>query len=550
MSLFFLILGSLGVFLFGMRLMSESIQKISGERLRNILRSMTGNRLAGVTTGFLVTCLVQSSSATTVMVVSFVHARLLTLMQAIGVIMGANLGTTTTFWIISFLGFKFSLSKIAIPVIGIGVAMTFMKGDRIKGVGNFWTGFGLLFLGLSLLKNSVPDIKSNPEALEWVASFGDYGFGSILIFLFFGVVLTVIVQSSSVAGAITLTMAYKGWIDYPQAAAIILGENIGTTITAYLASLTANTAAKRAARAHFIFNVLGVVWMLLLFYPFIALVDRLMPGLPGNPDDLPNHLALFHTLFNLVNISLLIAFVPKIASLVEWMIKEKPERRLSHFKYLNTASWGSGELNFSEAQQAIRKLGELGKSMFDQFLYIYSKPRQDLSKQVEQLRAMEAESNAVTTELFEFMTHCASDQLSEETRRKATQYLRVVTELEEVCDCCNRLINRAAERYKENQFVTQEIEEAILDFGESIQRFIDLYLSRLESKVSPADIEMAFELEKQIDDNRQALRKRAVNRMINHESGIYAELIYIDIINAFERIANHSRNIMQTLPHE
>jgi len=530
--------------------MSESIQKISGERLRNILRSMTGNRLAGVTTGFLVTCLVQSSSATTVMVVSFVHARLLTLIQAIGVIMGANLGTTTTFWIISFLGFKFSLSKIAIPVIGIGVAMTFMKGDRLKGVGNFWTGFGLLFMGLSLLKNSVPDINSNPEALEWVASLGGYGFGSVLIFLFFGVILTIIVQSSSVAGAITLTMAYKGWIDYPQAAAIILGENIGTTITAYLASLTANTAAKRAARAHFVFNMLGVVWMLILFYPFISLVDRIMPGLPDSPDDLPNHLALFHTLFNLVNILLLISFVPKIASFVQWMVREKPDRKLTHFKYLNTASWGSGELNFSEAQQAIRKLGELSKSMFDQFLYIYSKPHQNLSIQVEQLRAMEGESNAITTELFEFMTHCASDQLSQETRRKATQYLRVVAELEAVCDCCNRLTNRAAERYNENEFVTQEIEDDILEFGESVQRFISLYLSRLESKVTPADIEMAFDLEKQIDENRIALRKRAVNRMINHDSGIYAEFIYIEIINTFERIANHSRNILQTLPRD
>ncbi len=345
-------------------------------------------------------------------------------------------------------------------------------------------------------------------------------------------------------------MAYKGWIDYPQAAAIILGENIGTTITAYLASLTANTAAKRAARAHFVFNIVGVIWMLILFYPFISLVDHLMPGLPGSSDGLPNHLALFHTLFNLVNISLLIAFVPKIASLVEWMVKERPERKLSHFRYLDTASWGSGELNFFEAQQAIRKLGELSKSMFDQFLYIYSKPHQDLSKKVEQLRAMEAESNAVTTELFEFMTHCASDQLSDETRREATQYLRVVAELEAVCDCCNRLTNRAAERYKENQFVTQEIEDDILEFGESIQRFIDLYLSRLESKVAPSDIEMAFDLEKQIDENRIALRKRAVNRMINHDSGIYAELIYIEIINTFERIANHSRNILQSLPHE
>lgn len=551
MALFFQVLGSLGVFLFGMRLMSESIQKFSGERLRSIMGSMTGNRFAGVTTGFLVTCLVQSSSATTVMVISFVHARLLTLVQAIGVIMGANLGTTTTFWIISFLGFKFSLSTIAIPVIGIGVSMSFLKAARLKEIGNFMTGFGLLFMGLSLLKRSVPDIRSNPEALEWISSLGNYGFGSIIIFLFVGVVLTVVVQSSSVAGAITLTMAYKGWIDYPQAAAIILGENIGTTITAYLASLTANTAAKRAARAHFMFNIIGVLWVLALFYPFITLTDWLMPGSPSVNDDLPNHMALFHTLFNLTNICLLIAFVPKIAQLVEWMIEDKPASASgAQFRYLDTMSWGSGEMNFSEAKQAIGKLGKLSGRMFAQFLFIYNNPQDDLSPKVKEINLMENESNEITGELFEFLIHCSSDQVSEETREEATSYLRVIAELEEVCDCCHRLTNRAAKRYRKNRFIPKEIEDDIVQFGENVQRFIDFYQSRLQTKVSASDMEVAVDLEDMINDKRRKYRKKAVARMTNNNTEVHAELIYIEIVNTFERIANHSRNILQALPQD
>jgi phosphate:Na+ symporter len=561
MALFFQVLGSLGVFLFGMRLMSESIQKFSGERLRSIMSSMTGNRFAGITTGFLVTCLVQSSSATTVMVISFVHARLLTLVQAIGVIMGANLGTTTTFWIISLLGFKFSLSAIAIPVIGVGVSMSFLKAARLKEIGNFMTGFGLLFMGLSLLKKSVPDIKSNPEALEWISSLGSYGFGSIIIFLFIGVVLTVVVQSSSVAGAITLTMAYKGWIDYPQAAAIILGENIGTTVTAYLASLTANTAAKRAARAHFMFNIIGVLWMLALFYPFISLVDWIMPGSPefatidadgvSTKPYLPNHMAMFHTLFNLVNIGMLIAFVPKIAKLVEWMIKDKPSAASgAQFRYLDTMSWGSGEMNFSEAKQAIGKLGKLSSRMFEQFLFIYNNPQDDLSPKVKEINQMEKESNEITGELFEFLLHCSSDQVSEETREEATSYLRVIAELEEVCDCCHRLTNRAAKRYRKNRFIPKEIEDDIVQFGENVQRFIDFYQSRLQSKVSAADMEVAVDLEDMINDKRRKYRKKAVARMTNNNTEIHAELIYIEIVNNFERIANHSRNILQALPQD
>ena len=346
-----------------------------------------------------------------------------------------------------------------------------------------------------------------------------------------------------------------------QAAAIILGENIGTTVTAYLASLTANTAAKRAARAHFMFNIIGVLWMLALFYPFISLVDWIMPGSPefatidadgvSTIPYLPNHMAMFHTLFNLVNIGMLIAFVPKIAKLVEWMIKDKPSAASgAQFRYLDTMSWGSGEMNFSEAKQAIGKLGKLSSRMFEQFLFIYNNPQDDLSPKVKEINQMEKESNEITGELFEFLIHCSSDQVSEETREEATSYLRVIAELEEVCDCCHRLTSRAAKRYRKNRFIPKEIEDDIVQFGENVQRFIDFYQSRIQSKVSAADMEVAVDLEDMINDKRRKYRKKAVARMTNNNTEIHAELIYIEIVNNFERIANHSRNILQALPQD
>jgi len=241
MTLFFAIFGALGLFLYGMKVMSEGLQKVSGEGLRALISNMTRNRLSGIISGTLMTTLVQSSSATTVMIVSFVNARLLTLTESIGMIMGANLGTTTTFWIVAFLGFKFSLAKIALPCVGIGVAMIFFKRPKVRDSGEALIGFGILFLGLSLLKKAVPDVKSDPELFAFLADWSGMGMGSVAIFFLFGVILTVVVQSSSVAGAITLTLAAKGWIGYEDAAAIVLGENVGTTITANLAAMTAGT---------------------------------------------------------------------------------------------------------------------------------------------------------------------------------------------------------------------------------------------------------------------------------------------------------------------
>ncbi|MBP3357508.1 MAG: Na/Pi cotransporter family protein, partial [Opitutales bacterium] len=277
MNTVFQIIGSLGVFLYGMKLMSDALQRLSGEKLRLIMRSMASNRFKGILSGTLVTSIIQSSSVTTVMVVSFVNAGLLTLREAIGVIMGANLGTTATAWIVAILGFKFSLSSIALPIVGVGMITTFCKKPGWRSTGEMMIGFGLLFMGLDFLKASVPDIGANPEALAWISHYSNMGFLSTLLFLVFGIILTLIVQSSSVAMAITVTMAAKGWISFEASAAIVLGENIGTTITALLASIPAGLTAKRAAITHTIFNVLGVVWMLAVFHWFTDLVCYLVP---------------------------------------------------------------------------------------------------------------------------------------------------------------------------------------------------------------------------------------------------------------------------------
>ncbi|MDQ8184910.1 Na/Pi cotransporter family protein [Pelagicoccus sp. SDUM812002] len=549
------VLGALGIFIFGMKLMSESILKFAGEKLRSIMSSMTTNRFMGILTGLFITSLVQSSSATTVMVVSFVHAQLLTLTQSIGVIMGANLGTTITAWIVAA-GFKFSLASVAIPIIGIGVVLSFLKGQKFRHFGNFLTGFGLLFLGLGELKGSVPDVKANVEMLAWIADLSNYGFFSLIIFILVGTTLTVIVQSSSAAMAITLTMASLGWLNFEQSAAIILGENIGTTITAFLASLPANVAAKRAARAHFMFNIIGVTWMLILITPFSNLVlsvydtvSGVAPGLLLEGNELTTKLALFHTMFNLFNICILVGFTRQIANLVTSMVKDRPDAaRQTTFRYLRTFTLGTGELNFQEATKAVQRLGDLTKNMFKKFIEIYEHPDQDMSKQVKEIDVLEKESNALTDELTEYLIRCTSDEVSEETRQIAYSYLRVAAELEEIGDCCHRMTNRAVRRYKKDRLVTELAEKEVVQFGKLVERFIDLYSSKLSSEVSAADMELTLDFEKAINEKRKELRKRSVNRMIESPENVKPELLYIDIVNTFERIANHSRNIMQGLP--
>ena len=362
------LVGALGLFLFGMKLMSEALQKVAGNKMRSILAAMTSSRIKGIFTGFLVTTTIQSSSATTVMVVSFVNAGLLTLIGAVGVIMGANIGTTVTAWIISILGFKISLSFLSLPLIGISFPFFFSKNNLRKSWGEFMIGFAILFIGLQFLKDAVPEINSHPGMLNFLAQFTDLGFASILIFVIIGSMLTIIIQSSSATMALTLVMCYNGLIPFELAAAMVLGENIGTTVTANVAALVANVSAKRAARAHLIFNLFGVVWILLIFTPFLNginwIVERNLNVSILNIDMaslefanikqiLPIALSIFHTSFNILNAVLLIGFANLIAKIATRMVPavddEDEEFRL---KYINTGLLSTAEtFNFTSAKR-------------------------------------------------------------------------------------------------------------------------------------------------------------------------------------------------------
>lgn len=324
------LIGALGVFLFGMKVMSDALLLLAGNKMRSILARMTSNRFIGITTGFLITSVIQSSSATTLMIVSFSNAGLLTLVESIGVIMGANIGTTITAWLITILGFKVSMSAIALPLVGFGFGLTFLKKEKLKNLGNFIIGFALLFIGLQFLKEAMPDIKNNPELLEFLSRYTDLGYLSILLFLLIGTLLTVVIQSSSATMALTLIMTAQGWIPFELAAAMVLGENVGTTITANLAAIIGNYKAKQTARAHLIFNLIGVLWMLILFYPFLKMVSWLAMYLGSESPyvsaaAIPVAISLFHTTFNVANTFLLVWFVNPIARIVERMVPEKME---------------------------------------------------------------------------------------------------------------------------------------------------------------------------------------------------------------------------------
>jgi phosphate:Na+ symporter len=545
----FELLGALGMFLFGMKVMSEALQKLAGERMRALMRSVTGNRFSALTSGFTVTCLVQSSSATTVMIVSFVNAGLLTLAEAIGMIMGANLGTTTTFWIVSYLGFKFSLSSIALPIMGVAMPLIFMRKSTLRDTGEFLIGFGLLFLGLVFLKEAVPDIRKNPEALAFIQHYTGRGVFSVLFFFVFGAILTVVVQSSSVAGAITITMAYKGWIDFPTAAAIILGENVGTTITANLAALGGNTNAKRAALAHFFFNIFGVIWAIVLFRPLVGLIDVLVPGDSSVPGNIPLHMAAFHSGFNLLNIILLIGFVPQLGKLVTKLIKDVSRRRSEHMPFSPAFLPQTGELNLAEAEEDVHRMSQLTRQLVAGFAEIFQQPDRDLGDRVKALKTLEEESDRLALQATDYLLKCSAGRVSDASMAKITSLLRVIAEFEDMCDCGYRLVMLAERRYRKKRELPPETHEQVKQFSDLVLRFMDFASTCLRRPVQASDMETAYQLENFIDQFRKSLRRESMQRMRSSGDTIKAEMLYIDILNQMEAIGNHSLNILQSLRH-
>jgi phosphate:Na+ symporter len=566
------ILGSLGLFLYGMKVLSEGIQKTAGERMRKIMATMTKNRFSGLGTGFLTTSLLQSSSATTVIVVSFVNVGLLTLVESIGVIMGANLGTTITAWIIAWVG-KFSIATYAVPIIGVGFPLVFIGKNQWKSLGETIVGFGLLFFGLGLLKKSVPNVKEllgkamdsgdqeTIDKVHWIQAkvewLSDIPLGGdILIFLAIGILLTVVVQSSSAAMAITITLATQGWIGFEESCAIVLGENIGTTITAWLAALGANTSAKRAARAHFLFNVIGTVWMLLVFGIFTKMILSMGEMLPEwfRPPSIkeasenidPFNLALFHTMFNLANICLLIGFVPLIAKVVtKWVQPGPGESDDDRLTFITQGLVDVGELNLPEAEQAVKGMAELTRDMHAGFVKVFNSPDEDLGPTVTKLKKMEDHADEMMHDITDYLIRCSSAQLSGRNAAAVSKMMRIVPELEEISDCIYRLIKLTERKYAKGRVIDGPALEGIHNLSGKVGEFIAFYCDRVGGNISLSDMEAANALEDSVDALRKSYNKAATLRM--QEGGdIKREMLNIDLNNQLEKIGNHALNIIET----
>lgn len=544
------VLGGLGVFLFGLRVMSTGLQKLAGNRLRAVLNTFTRNRFTGILSGFLITCSVQSSSATTVLIVSFANAGLIGLTQAIGLVMGANIGTTITGWMVSLLGFKVKIEAFALPIIGLGFPLSLLGGQRARQVSEIMVGFGLLFLGLMFLKDGVPDIKSNPEALAWLQQFANHGFASVLLFVLVGTILTIVVQSSSATMAITLAMAAEGWLGYQEAAAMVLGENIGTTITAALAALGANRTAKRVARSHTLFNLIGVLWMLPIMGWYLDVIDAIVPGNPlTDPLATPTHLAAFHTAFNVTNTLILMWFVKYLERAVYWLVPLRDaETEGTHLRFLESGLLGTPELASVEARRGLQVMLGVCQGMVGQIREVIDNPTKKLGQLVDEIKRGEDKTDQMEEELVSFCSELARSGTSESAGRHVATYLEMANDLERMGDHCLNLVLLAERRYEKKYTFDAESQGELNQMSSLVASLIDVVHKGFEVDVDvDANLADARLLESKINKLRDKTRKRHARRMQEGEVGVREGLIYLDMMTNMEKIGDYCFNTAKAL---
>jgi len=552
------LIGALGFFIYGMKEMSEGIQKVAGSKMREILRVMTSNRFLGVFTGFLVTALLQSSSASTVMIVSFVNAGLLSLVESIGVIMGANIGTTITAWLISILGFKVKISALTLPIIAIGFPMMFSSRTVFKSWAQVLIGFALLFMGLDALKHAVPDLKSNPEILAFLSDYADMGYFSTLIFIGVGTILTLVVQSSSAAMALTLVMCFEGWIPFELAAAMVLGENIGTTITANLAALVGNVHAKRAAGAHFVFNIFGVIWMFIAFPFFLQgigwFMNTYMDMHPFSEDPLYNSehipiaLSIFHSTFNILNVLVLIGFVPFIAKTVEHLIKSKGDDEDFTLEFIGRGLVQTPEISLSEAQNEIEKFAKLnlkGVEKISQLIEETEAKKQQ--KLIDKIKDYEDHTDLIELKVAEFLMELSRNQLSEESSRQVQSWLSVVNHMESIGDIYYQMSKSIERKIEKNLYFESRHREALREMKELVVESMGLMMGNLYLYPHQITMDSAIELEMTINKRRDKFRGRNFKNIEKGKVSLETGLIYMDLINGYEKIADNVIHISQAL---
>ena len=595
------LLGAVGLFLYGMKVMSEGLQKAAGDRLRNILSAMTRNRFAGTVTGFFITALIQSSSASTVMVVSFVNAGLMTLAQSMAVIMGANVGTTFTAWVIALFGFKVDISAFALPLIGLAVPLLFSSKGRTKSIGEFTIGFAFLFMGLDMISKYVPDLQSNPEMFAFLQRYASMGFGSVLIFCLVGIVVTMVIQSSAATFAITLIMCSKGWITFDLACALVLGSNIGTTVTPLLASMSGNVAAKRTAMGHLLFNFLGTLWTLAVFFPFVELNSWITEAIgqgdpnqlyryvsdlqasspdvynqvfatgsvPTDPDVVLRHrtaistiqvsvsfgLSMFHTVFNLINLSIMIWLTKVYVKIVEFLIPAKHQGDDEfQLKFISAGILSASELNISQAEKEMHVYAErVGRMLPMARELVHSKAGSDEFNCIySRLEKYEEISDRMELEIANYLNRCAEGRLSNESKRRIAAMLSIDSEIESIADTMLGVGKILLRKQQSNVHFNDEIYaniDLMFTYLERAMNGMLRILSNLES-VNEHEVISAYNHEREINNLRNQLRTANVaninDRHYEYQSGIY----YIDIISTLEKSGDYIINVVDTIRDE
>ena len=565
----FTLLGALGMFLYGMNLMSSGLQKASGDKLRSFLSAMTSNPFKGVLTGLGITSVIQSSSATTVMVVSFVNARLLTLAQAIGVIMGANIGTTVTAWLVSWLGFKADISVLAVPLMLFGFLFSNSKKNQRQNIGELIVGFCLLFLGLSFMKESVPDLNETPEVLDFVKTWSSYGFTSVLLFLVFGTVLTLVLQSSSATMAITLIMLSMGWIPFEMACAMVLGENIGTTITANIAASIGNTQAKRAAMSHTIFNVFGVLWALILYKPFLSLVGLITATVFGLPNPSaegfavsgPNSaegvaalygLSMLHTLFNTINTFLLIWFIKYIEKAVVFIIRapKDQENEVFRLKYISAGPLATPELALEQAFNEIMHFAQISKKGLAYVRAAVAEKNTDKFEELcNKLVKYEEISDRIEYEIATFLNGVSAGDISEDTSKQIKAMYKIIKELESLGDSGEVISRILSRRNVHNKTFDDETIKKLQGMADAVDNAYDAMIDNLAAvhKGTLTEVSNAYNAEDRINNLRSNLRDAEIEEIENNKKNYQTSVYYIDIVNQLERMGDFIINISQDL---
>lgn len=590
---FLALLGSVCLFLYGMKVMSEGLQKAAGDRLRNILSAMTRNRFTGTLTGFAITALIQSSSASTVMVVSFVNAGLMTLAQSMAVIFGANVGTTFTAWIIALFGFKVDTSVFILPIIACAVPLLFFKKSRTKSIGEFLIGFAFLFMGLNMISNYVPDLQSNPEMFAFLERYASMGYLSVLLFMLVGIIVTAIIQSSAATFAIVLIMCTKGWITFDLGCAVVLGSNIGTTITPLLASMSGNVAAKRTAMGHLLFNLFGILWTLLVFYPFVNLNVWITEAMgQGNPEalfsfvnnleatdpatydslfdgSLPNGhpvlakigamqfsvsfgMSMFHTVFNLVNLSIMIWFTGLYVKIVEKLVPAKhKEDEEFQLKFISGGLLSASELNIAQAEKEMVVYAQRVERMISMAeTLVHTKEKsEEFSQTFSRLEKYEEISDRMEIEIANYLNRCAEGRLSNEGKLHIAAMLNIVSEIESIADCCfgcaKILIRKQESGAQFDELIFRNIDTMFSYVKVAMADMLSL-LSDVE-KVRQVDIIRSYNKEREINNLRNQLRANNVeninNRTYEYQAGIY----YMDIINDLEKMGDYIINVVDTI---